>query len=156
MANAAGADLFASIHLNASEQPVDHGGVATFVLDSSDERQAIRLAARENGTTPAEVTGLQKILAGLHRREQVAASREVARDVQRATLQAGRRILPSLHDRGVKEAMFYVLVGARMPAVLVEASFLTHPEQAKALETERYRQALAEGIAVGLVRSLGR
>ena len=65
---------------------------------------------------------------------------------------SGRRILPGLRDRGTKSAMFYVLVGARMPAVLVEASFLTQPEEMRALETTRYRQALAEGIAEGLVR----
>jgi N-acetylmuramoyl-L-alanine amidase len=61
-------------------------------------------------------------------------------------------VLSELPDRGVKSAMFYVLVGARMPAILVEASFLTQPEENLALATERYRQALSEGIAEGILR----
>ena len=129
-----------------------NGGVATFVLDTDNDRHATRLAARENGTSASEVTGLQRILAGLHRDDQVAASRAAAALVQRTTLVAGRRVIPTLPDRGVKSAMFYVLVGARMPAILVEASFLTQPEEARHLRTERYRQTLAEGIADGVVR----
>jgi N-acetylmuramoyl-L-alanine amidase len=152
MANGLGADVFVSIHLNDADVPVDNGGVTTFVLDTTNDRQAIRLAARENGTTAIEVSGLQRILAGLHREDQLRASRDLAELVQRGTVAGGRRILPGLPDRGIKSAMFYVLVGARMPAVLVEASFLTQPEEMRALETTRYRQALAEGIAEGLIR----
>jgi N-acetylmuramoyl-L-alanine amidase len=72
--------------------------------------------------------------------------------VQRGTLAGGRRILADLPDRGVKSAMFYVLVGARMPAVLFETSVLSQREEHRALGTERYRQALADGIAQGVVR----
>ncbi|MCA9532924.1 MAG: N-acetylmuramoyl-L-alanine amidase, partial [Myxococcales bacterium] len=75
MANAVGADLFVSIHLNAADEPVEHGGVTTFVLDTSNQRQANRLAARENGTSTRDVTDMQRLLAGLHRREQIALSR---------------------------------------------------------------------------------
>jgi N-acetylmuramoyl-L-alanine amidase len=156
MANAIGADLFLSIHLNAADEEVDRGGVTTFVLDTSDDRQALRLAARENGTTVAEVDSLARILASLHREDQVRASRALATQVHSATLAAGRRILPGLHDRGVKSALFHVLVGARMPAVLLEASFLSREEEAEALRTPEYRQALAEGIARGLSRWAGR
>lgn len=151
-ANAVDADAFVSIHLNAADDPVEHGGVATFVLDTTNDRQAIRLAARENGTSTQEVSGLQRILAGLHREEQLTESRSLAELVQIGTLAGGRRVLPQLPDRGVKSAMFYVLVGARMPAVLLEASFLTQPEENRALATERYRQVLAEGAAEGIVR----
>lgn len=154
MANAVSADLFLSIHLNAADEPVEHGGVTTFVLDTSNDRQALRLAARENGTRVSEVSELSRILASLHRDEQVAASRAFANEVHRETLRAGRRVLPRLHDRGVRSAMFHVLVGARMPAVLLEASFLTQREEAEALRTVRYRQALAEGIAEGIVKAL--
>lgn len=154
MANVAGADVFVSIHLNASEEPIERGGVSTFVLDRSDDRQALRLAARENRTGVEEVTELQGILARLHRQDQVRASRELARHVQHWTVTGGRRIWPELPSRGVKEAMFYVLVGARMPAVLVEGSFLTHPREAELLKTDRYREALAAGIAEGIVRYL--
>lgn len=152
MANAIGADLFVSIHLNAAWEPVDHGGVTTFVLDTTNDRQALRLAARENGTTTADVTELERILAGLERGEQSEASSVLADRIHFATLSAGRRVIPHLHDRGVRSAMFYVLVGATMPAVLVEAAFLTREEEADALRTERYRDTLASGIAEGIVR----
>ena len=152
MANAVNADLFLSIHLNAADEPVARGGVTTFVLDTSGDRQALRLAARENGTPVSEVGDLSRILASLHREDQVRASQAFAEILHRSTLRAGRTVLPRLHDRGVRSALFYVLVGARMPAVLLEASFLTRPDEAEALHTERYRQALAGGIADGIVR----
>lgn len=151
-ANAVGADLFVSIHLNAADEPVRIGGVTTFVLDVTDDRQALRLAARENATAVSEVTGIQRLLARVHRADQVERSRRLAAHVHEATLEGGRRVLPDLPDRGVKSAMFYVLVGARMPAILLEASFLTKPEEAAALHTESYREALAAGIAEGIVR----
>lgn len=152
MANAVSADAFVSIHLNAADESVDHGGVTTFVLDTTNDRQALRLAARENGTTTAEVGGLARILAGLRREEQVATSRALAERIHRGTLAGGRTVLPRLHDRGVRSAMFYVLVGATMPAVLVEASFMTREDEADALRNDRYRGALADGIAEGIVR----
>ena len=151
MANALDADLFVSIHLNAADEPVEHGGVTTFVLDTTDDRQALRLAARENGTSPSEVGDLARILAGLHREEQVRASRALAEEVHRSTLLSGRRHVPRLYDRGVRSALFHVLVGARMPAILVEGSFLTRQDEADQLRTPRYRQALAEGIAGGVI-----
>ncbi|MBW2462026.1 MAG: N-acetylmuramoyl-L-alanine amidase [Deltaproteobacteria bacterium] len=151
-ANAVGADLFVSIHLNAADDPVERGGVATFVLDTTNDRQARRLAARENGTRSGGVTDLARTLAGLHREGQNAESRRLAALVQRGTLIGGRTVLPDLPDRGVKSAMFYVLVGARMPAILLEASFLTQPDENRALATDAYRQALSEGVAEGVVR----
>jgi len=150
-ANALRADLFVSIHLNAADEPVDHGGVTTFVLDTTNDRQAMRLAARENGTSSREVTGLQMLLANLHREGQSSESTALAESVQRRTVEGGRRVLPHLPDRGVKSAMFYVLVGARMPSILLEASFLTEESENRALATNRYRRALAEGIAEGIV-----
>ncbi len=154
IANAVDADLFVSIHLNASHVPDDLGGVATFVLDTTDDQAALRLAARENDTDIEGVSRLQLILASLFRRDQVDRSRALADRVQRATLRSGRRVLPELNDRGVKSALFYVLVGAQMPAILVEASFITEPREAAALATDEYRQALADGIAEGIVQHL--
>ena len=90
IANAVDADLFVSIHLNASHVPNDLGGVATFVLDTTDDQAALRLAARENDTDLEGVSRLQLILASLFRRDQVDRSRALAERVQRATLRAGR------------------------------------------------------------------
>ncbi|MEM6962906.1 MAG: N-acetylmuramoyl-L-alanine amidase, partial [Myxococcota bacterium] len=96
--------------------------------------------------------GMQRLLAGLHREVQLEDSLRLAELVQGGTVSGARRVLPWLRDRGVKRAMFFVLVGASMPSVLVEASFLTQPREAKALRTEVYRQSLAEGIAEGIIR----
>ncbi len=150
MANAVRADLFVSIHLNAADEPVETGGITTFVLDAGDQAQEVRLAARENGTDPEAVTGIQRLIARVYRREQVSQSRILAQAVHEETLAGGRRILPGLPDRGVRSAMFYVLVGARMPAILLEASFMTKDEEAAALRTPRYRQSISEGIARGI------
>ena len=154
LANAMEADAFVSIHLNASSEPVRKGGVTTFVLDTTNNRQALRLAARENGTRVAEVTGIQSLLAKYHRRTQAEGSRTLAGKIQRHTLKRGRSVLPKLSDRGVRQAMFYVLVGARMPSVLVEASFLTYEPEARALTHRNYRRALADGIASGIASYL--
>ena len=154
LANAMEADAFVSIHLNASSEPVRKGGVTTFVLDTTNNRQALRLAARENGTRVAEVTGIQSLLAKYHRRTQAEGSRTLAGKIQRHTLKRGRSVLPKLSDRGVRQAMFYVLVGARMPSVLVEASFLTYEPEARALTHRNYRRALAHGIASGVASYL--
>ena len=154
LANAMEADVFVSIHLNASSEPVRKGGVTTFVLDTTNDRQALRLAARENGTRVAEVTGIQSLLAKYHRRSQAEGSLTLAGKIQRHTLKRGRSVLPKLADRGVRRAMFYVLVGARMPSVLVEASFLTYGPEARALAHRNYRRALADGLASGIASYL--
>lgn len=154
LANAMEADAFVSIHFNASPDRVLKGGVTTFVLDTTNDRQALRLAARENGTRVSEVTGIQSLLAKHHRKGQVAGSLELAEQVHRHTLRGGRKVLPKLANRGVRSSMFYVLVGARMPAVLLEASFLTYEADARALTRRAYRRALAEGIASGLASYL--
>lgn len=154
MANSLGADLFVSVHLNAATTQVEKGGVAAFVLDINNDRNVLRLAARENGTRTTEVSPLQFLVGSIARTEQQRASVAAAELIQRGTLFSGRRLLPTLGDRGVKSAMFYVLVGAQMPAVLVEASFITQPDEAQALTQPAYRDSLAEGIARGIAKVL--
>lgn len=155
MANSLDADLFVSIHLNDADVPVSTGGITTFVLDTEDPRQAVRLAARENTTTTDRVSGLSVLLAGLHRTTQVGESRRLASFVHASALAHARTVLPALPDRGVRSQMFYVLVGTRMPAILVECSFMTRPEELTALRTERYRRELATGIAEGITLYAG-
>jgi N-acetylmuramoyl-L-alanine amidase len=152
IANGYAADLFVSIHFNASHSSSDKGGVSTFVLDTTGDRQALKLAALENGVSEREVSRLQKVLASLCRADQVNQSLKLAEFIHRETLRSGRKMLPNLVDRGIRRALFFVLVGARMPAVLLEASFLTRPEEAAALQTDRYRQLLADGAVRGIVR----
>jgi N-acetylmuramoyl-L-alanine amidase len=154
MANALGAELFVSLHLNAATGVVEHGGVATFVLDVDNDRNVLRLAARENGTRTSDVSPMQFLVGSLARAEQQGRSLRLAEHVQQSTLLSGRRYLSGLADRGVKRAMFHVLVGAQMPAILLEASFLTQPAEAVLLTESAYRDALAEGVARGLAHYL--
>lgn len=154
VASAVDADLFVSIHLNASRDPTAKGGVSTFVLDTKGDEQALRLAARENGTQVADVGALQAVIATLFRKGQTERSLALARAIHRGTLARGRRVMPDLPDRGVKRALFYVLVGVAMPAVLVEASFITRPDEERALRSDAYRDALAGGMADGIIRYL--
>ncbi|MFT3922826.1 MAG: N-acetylmuramoyl-L-alanine amidase [Myxococcales bacterium] len=154
MANALAADLFVSVHLNAANTEVERGGVATYVLDTNNDRNVLRLAARENGTRTTDVAPMQFLVGTLVRREQRERSERLAHAVQEKTLAQGRRLLPELADRGIKSAMFYVLVGAQMPSVLVEASFITQPDEARALTTPAYRDALALGMARGIAKYL--
>ena len=156
MANALRADLFVSVHLNAANSEVEHGGVATYVLDINNDRNVLRLAARENGTRTTDVAPMQFLMGTLVRREQRERSEHLAQAVQEHTLAQGRRLLPELADRGIKSAMFYVLVGAQMPAVLVEASFITQPDEARALTTPAYRDALAPGDGPRELQSISR
>ncbi|HTU60050.1 MAG TPA: N-acetylmuramoyl-L-alanine amidase [Polyangiales bacterium] len=156
MANALGADLFVSLHLNAASTVVERGGITTFVLDVENDRNVLRLAAHENGTRTTEVSAMQFLVGSLARKDQEKHSLELAEFVQRNTLASARRFLPKLRDRGVRSAMFYVLVGAQMPAILLEGSFLTQPDEARLLQESAYRSALAEGIARGLVNYLSR
>lgn len=151
IANGYGADLFVSIHFNASTSPAEIGGVATYIIDTTDSAQALSLAAAENGITEQEVSGLQAIVASLYRKDQVSRSYRLAKLIQRRTLTAGRVFMPKLADRGTKPALFYVLIGARMPSVLVEASFITRSPEAPSLRNESYRQALATGISRGII-----
>lgn len=156
MANALGADLFVSLHLNAASTVVERGGVTTFVLDVENDRNVLRLAAHENGTRTTEVSAMQFLVGSLARKQQEKHSLELAEFVQRNTVASARRYLPKLSDRGVRSAMFYVLVGAQMPAILLEGSFLTQPDEARLLTESAYRSALAEGIARGIVNYLSR
>jgi N-acetylmuramoyl-L-alanine amidase len=154
MANALGADLFVSVHLNAAPNVVEHGGVTTFVLDVDNDRNVLRLAARENGTSTTDVSPMQFLVGSLVRVEQQSRSLRLAEHVQRSTVLSARRYLSSLSDRGVRRAMFHVLVGAQMPAILLEGSFLTQPAEAVLLTERGYRDALAEGVARGIVHYL--
>lgn len=154
MANALGADLFVSVHLNAASDVVERGGVTTFVLDVDNDRNVLRLAARENGTSTSQVSQLQFLVGSLARADQHQRSLRLAHHVQRGALLSGRRYLPSLGDRGVRSAMFNVLVSAQMPAILLEGSFLTQPDEAEWLTEAAYRDALAEGVARGIAHYL--
>jgi len=156
-ANAEGADLFVSIHANASPHPRLHG-VETYYLNNTHDRGTIRLAAMENGLSlPLPARGgadLRYIVSDLVQAAKMEESIALAAAVQRGLVGHLRARYAGVADLGVKRGPFYVLVGAYMPCVLVETSFLTHPVEGRRLAARAYRDAVAEGIYTGIARFL--
>jgi N-acetylmuramoyl-L-alanine amidase len=141
-------DLFLSLHMNAASNRSAHG-IETYYLDKNHERHSLDLAARENGISRSGVNVLQKTLAKLHIEELSPHSRRLAEAVQGQVV----RNLPRRHrpqDLGVKKGPFYVLFLSNMPAILVEAGFITNRAEAKRLRDGDYLASLAEQMAVGV------
>ena len=145
-ANAFSADLFVSIHCNASEGHGRHG-VETYVLDTTRDEIALRIAARENATTRAASADLASMLSSMRLADQAQRSTRFARLLERSALSALRMKYADVGDGGVHVAGFYVLVGARMPSALFESSYISNPEEEQRLALADYRQILADAIA---------
>jgi N-acetylmuramoyl-L-alanine amidase len=158
-ANAAKADVFVSIHANASTNP-DLQGVETYYLNNTNDRATIRLAALENGLRPGKhnesdgETGLSYLLSDLIQTGKEEESVALAHHLQAAVVTRAKERYPSVHSLGVKQGPFYVLVGAHMPCVLVETAFITHRLEGKHLVSPEYQEALAEGLFLGISRFL--
>ncbi|RMF92094.1 MAG: N-acetylmuramoyl-L-alanine amidase [Candidatus Schekmanbacteria bacterium] len=149
IANARGADLFISIHANASRN-IRASGIETYYLNLTNDPYAIEVAARENSATTKNISDLQDILKDLMKNTKISESSTLARIVQNhlpATLSQRYSYIKSL---GVKKAPFYVLIGANMPSILVEISFITNPREGRNLASPQYRQLIAEGICNGI------
>jgi N-acetylmuramoyl-L-alanine amidase len=144
-ANAFNADLFVSLHCNASPSADGHG-VMTFVLDSSRDQVALQVAARENDASEAASTQLARAMSQVMDTTTSRASVGFARLLQRASVASLADDYPGVWDGGVRQAGFYVLAGAHMPAVLFEMSFISNPTEELRLESPGYRQRLADGV----------
>ena len=151
IANRAGADLFVSIHANASRNP-DARGVETYFLNFASNPDAEAVAARENATSGKTMASLPEIVRAITLNNKLDESRDLAGQTQRALVRRLRGAHPGLRDLGVKQAPFVVLIGATMPSVLVEASFLSNRAEGKLLRSPAYRQRIAESILDGLRR----
>jgi N-acetylmuramoyl-L-alanine amidase len=151
IANTARADLFVSIHANAHPRR-NRSGVETYYLNVADDRYAARLAARENGLDPEQGEAvLTRILTDLEVKASAGQSRRLAEAVQREVTAGVRSRVGEVRDLGVKGALFYVLLGARMPAVLVETAFVSNREEERRLASARYQDVVASGIARAVV-----
>jgi N-acetylmuramoyl-L-alanine amidase len=144
-ANAFKADLLISIHCNANEDGSGHG-VATFVLDDSSDATASRLAARENAASVEAAVELANALSRVIDQGTAERSTQFAALLQRATMASLGQRYSGAQDLGVRRAGFYVLAGARMPAVLFEMSFISSPVEETRLNTPDYRQKLADSV----------
>jgi N-acetylmuramoyl-L-alanine amidase len=155
IANGAGADLFISIHANANPSRKIHG-VETYYLNITSDRYAIRLAQRENAETQGDVTisDLEFILADLAMKSNVDDSIRLGRHVQGSLVGRLRQDHNEVQDLGLKHALFFVLLGSRMPAILVETSFISNRVEEKRLGSAEYQEAVADGVVKGVQRFL--
>jgi N-acetylmuramoyl-L-alanine amidase len=149
IANRENADLFVSIHVNASENRTARG-VETYLLDFASTPEAAAIAARENATSVMTMSYLNELVKRIALTTKADESRDLATHVQTSLVRRLKPYNPSLRDLGVKRAPFVVLIGASMPSILVETAFITHKQEGRLLATPAYRQRLAESISDGV------
>jgi len=145
IANREGADLFLSIHANASPN-AQARGIETYFLNFAINTSAAAVAARENAASTLAMGEMPDIVKAIALNNKVDESRDFATHVQRAMFDRLRTSNRTLKDLGVKQAPFVVLIGATMPSVLAEISFVTNPQEARLLKGNAYRQKIAESL----------
>ena len=149
IANRESADLFLSIHANASRNPSARG-VETYFLNFASNPDAEAVAARENSASGQTMHNLPDIVKAITLNNKLDESRDFATLVQRAMVDHLASGNKGVRDLGVRQAPFVVLIGAGMPSVLAEISFLTHQQEGRLLKTGAYRQKIAEALFDGL------
>jgi N-acetylmuramoyl-L-alanine amidase len=149
IANREGADLFLSIHANASTSSLAHG-IETYFLNFATNISAAAVAARENANSTQAMGALPDFVKAIALNDKVDESRDLANHLQAAMLDRLRPANKTLKDLGVKQAPFVVLIGAVMPSVLAEISFVTNPQEARLLKGNAYRQKIAEALFEGV------
>jgi len=155
IALAVGADLFVSIHANADPKGKQQG-VETYYLDVGADQYAARLAARENRAAGRSIGAYRLVLADLTTRAHTAESRRLAQLIQKTLHRAARVGRPRIPNRGVRKAIFYVLLTARVPGVLAEVTFISHPRGEAALRQPETLKRLGESIARGILQYAGK
>ena len=151
IANQSGADLFLSIHANSSSD-ASVRGFATYFLNFAPNPEAEALAARENAGSARTMANLPDIVEAIALNNKIDESRDFASMVQGSMQERLRRAERTTRDLGVKQAPFMVLIGATMPSVLAEVSFLTNRDEAALLLSQAYRQQIAEALMAGVMK----
>lgn len=151
IANQEQADLFVSVHANSSHDP-DARGVETYYLNFTSSPDALEVAARENADSDKSIHELQDLVKKIALKEKIEESREFAADVQQSLHSGLAAKAPGERDRGVKKAPFVVLIGANMPSILAEISFISNPGDERRLRSPEYRQRIAESLYRGIAR----
>ncbi len=154
IANKAQADLFLSIHANSSSD-ASARGVETYYLNFTSSPDALETAARENAVSDQSINQLSDLVKKIALKEKIDESREFASDVEAGLYSGLQKGNAGLKNRGVKKAPFVVLIGANMPSVLAEISFVTNPKDAGQLRQPEYRQRVAESLYKGVARYAG-
>jgi N-acetylmuramoyl-L-alanine amidase len=151
IANQAQADLFISVHANSSPDS-DARGVEVYYLNFTSSADALEVAARENASSDESIHQLSDLVKKIALQDKINESRTFAEDVDESLYTGLERGNDGLRDRGVKKAPFVVLIGANMPSILAEISFLTNPDDAHELRQPRYRERIAESLYRGVDR----
>ncbi|MFH1156251.1 MAG: N-acetylmuramoyl-L-alanine amidase [Pseudomonadota bacterium] len=149
IANTKNADLFVSLHCNASTTK-SLTGIETYFLNLATDDQAITVAARENATSRRNISDLESILNDLMKNAKINESSRLAYKVQESVCTGLRKDFDNINNLGVKQAPFYVLLGARMPSILVETSFLSNKNECKRLTSSQYQEKLCDAIIDGV------
>jgi N-acetylmuramoyl-L-alanine amidase len=153
IANQTKADLFISIHANSSRNHAARG-IETYYLNLKGSAEAMEVAARENASSQEGIHELQDLVKRIARTEKIDESKELAEDVQDSLSKRVEKSGKSIRNRGVRKAPFVVLIGADMPSILTEISFLSNPADEKLLKQPDQRQKMAEGLYQGVVSYL--
>jgi N-acetylmuramoyl-L-alanine amidase len=150
IANTKNADLFISIHTNAARNRKAFG-IETYFLNLATDDESILVAARENSTSTKNISDLQTILSDLMQNAKINESSRLAGHVQTALCNCLKKNKYSrINNKGVKQAPFYVLLGAQMPAILIETSFISNSKECKRLINSKYQERLCESIVDGI------
>ncbi|MGX7948056.1 N-acetylmuramoyl-L-alanine amidase [Oleidesulfovibrio alaskensis] len=151
MANVKKADLFLSVHINANRSSKIHG-FETYYLNLARSASAVRVAARENAVSEKRISDLQFILTDLMLNSKMLESKDLAELIQSNVIGTvkGKYGYPT-RDNGVRSAPFYVLMGAKMPSVLMELGYCTNDAEARRLKSDNYLNRMADGIVAGVV-----
>ena len=143
------ADIFISIHCNGARRKKAHG-IETYILGFTDDQTSLQLAARENATTTKGLNELGSTLKQYILSAKKEESQQVAGYVQKSIIQSVSVKYKHVNNKGVKKAPFVVLIGADVPSLLVEASFITNPREEKRLKSEAYIERIVNGIILGI------
>lgn len=155
-ANDKEADLFISVHANSipkTSDPLAAQGLETYFLSPTRSERSMRVAALENSEDMGEMGAYGKLsFLSFLNKEKIIASNKLGIDLQKGILGNLRKQFPNVHDNGVKEAPFWVLVGAQMPAVLVEVGYISHPDESTRIADEKYQRWMVDGLVEGVAR----
>ena len=151
IANRQSADLFLSIHANSSRNDTAKG-IETYFLSFASSPEAEAVAARENSASAREMHQLPDIIKAIALNNKLDESRDLAPMVQESLVTNLGKTNKDIRSRGIKKAPFVVLIGAAMPSVLAEISFVTNKQELQLLKTVAYKQKIAESLQTAVLR----
>lgn len=149
IANTKNADLFISIHTNSARDRRAYG-IETYFLNLATDEDAIMVAARENATSKKNISDLQTILSDLMQNAKINESSRLAFNVQESLYKNLRKKYSRIKNKGVKQAPFYVLLGAQMPSILIETAFISNSRECKRLVNGKYQDRVSAAIVAGI------